>query len=384
MFTSESVERHALRETVAALAGEYGHAYYAQQAESGEFPSALWSRLADAGFAGVNVPADIGGGGGSLADLAAVAEEVAKAGCPLMTLVVSPGVCGPLLEAFGNDHQRQAWLSGIGSGQLRMAFALTEPDAGANTRRLRTHAKRTGDGWTIRGEKQFISGVEDASAVMVVARTGTDADSGDGRLSLFVVDTHAAGLSASPIAMQVRAAERQSTLLFDDVTVPAAALVGEEGAGFRQLFVGLNPERIISAATCIGIARYALSKAAEYARTRAVWDVPIGAHQAIAHPLARAHVAIEASALLLERACALHDAGDADGAMANMAKFAASEAAEISLDAAIQTHGGNGLADEYGLADLWGLTRMYRIAPVSNEMTLNHIAVHELGLPRSY
>ena len=192
------------------------------------------------------------------------------------------------------------------------------------------------------------------------------------------------GLSASPIPMQVFATERQSTVSFDGVVLPESALIGDEGAGLQQLFVGLNPERIVSAATCLGIAKYAMAKAIDYARTREVWGVPIGAHQAIAHALAKAHIGVEAAGLLARRAGQLLDAGQECGAAANMAKFAAAEAAAVALDTAIQTHGGNGLADEYGLADLWGLTRLYKLAPVSNEMTLNHIAVHELGLPKSY
>jgi len=384
MDFTETDERRALRETVSAIASSFGHAYFAEKAAAGQFPDELWTELVRGGFAGVNIDAEFGGGGGQLSDLVIVAQELAKAGCPLMTLVVSPGVCGPILATFGTAEQKQRWLTGIGSGQARMAFALTEPTAGTNTGNINTRADRVADGWRLNGEKHFISGVEDSRAIIVAARTGRDIESGRARLSLFVVESEWPGVTYSPIRTQVFAAERQSSLSLTDVDLPASALVGTEGEGFAQLFVGLNPERIMSAATCLGIAQYALDKAVSYAGSRSVWGVPIGAHQGIAHPLARAFVGVEGARLLMERAATMHDAGMQSGVAANMAKLAAAEAAAAALDVAIQTHGGNGLSVEYGLADLWGLTRLYRIAPVSDEMTLNHIASHGLGLPRSY
>lgn len=365
------------------MARSFGHARYAQCARDGMFPAPLWAELADGGFAGVNVPEEYAGGGGSLRDLAIVAEEVAAAGCPLMTLVVSPAICAPILLRYGTEEQRTRWLPGIGSGASRMAFAMTEPDAGSNAHRIATRARHDGDGWTLRGQKCFISGADDADDLLVVAKTGAD-DSGRSLLSLFVVPTQSAGLGLTPIPTQVRAAERQFLVTFDDVRVAHANVVGDPGAGLSVLFEGLNPERIMSAATCVGLGRYALRKAAEYARARDVWGRPIGAHQGIAHPLARALVGVEAADLLLRRAVERFEAGVDCGSAANMAKLAAAEAAEAALDAAIQTHGGNGMADEYGLADLWGIIRLYGIAPVSREMVLNHLAVHELGLPKSY
>jgi alkylation response protein AidB-like acyl-CoA dehydrogenase len=344
----------------------------------------LWEELVRGGFAGVNIAEEHGGSGGTLYDLMIVAEELAAAGCPLMTLVVSPAICGPILEQFGTPDQQREWLTGIATGQERMAFAITEPDAGSNSHALSTSAKHGSDGWHLRGEKYYISGVDDARAVLVVARTGTDDTTGRGRLSVFIVETDRPGLGISRIPTQVLATERQFTLNFDDVVLPEANMIGEEGAGLRLLFAGLNPERILSAAICAGMGRYALGKAATYARERSVWGAPIGTHQAVAHPLARAHVAVELARLMNQKACALHGSGRDCGAEANMAKFAAAEAAAAALDAAIQTHGGNGLSDEFGIADLWGLTRLYGIAPVSREMILNYVSQHLLGLPRSY
>jgi alkylation response protein AidB-like acyl-CoA dehydrogenase len=265
-----------------------------------------------------------------------------------------------------------------------MAFAITEPDAGSNSHNLATSAAQVADGWRLKGQKYYISGVDDARSVLTVARTGSDPATGRARLSLFVVETDRPGLGIAPIGTQVLAAERQFTLTFDDVHLPDENLVGEEGGGLAQLFVGLNPERIMSAAVCAGIGRYALDKGARYARERVVWNQPIGAHQAVAHPLAKAHIAVESARLLNQKACVLHGHGAECGAEANMAKYCAAEAAAAALDAAIQAHGGNGLSDEFGLADLWGLTRLYGIAPVSREMILNYVSQHLLGLPRSY
>jgi alkylation response protein AidB-like acyl-CoA dehydrogenase len=384
MDFTESEERTAVRDTVAAIGRRYGHRYFVEQARAGRHPEELWSELVRGGFAGINIAEEHGGSGGDLYDLMIVAEELAAAGCPLMTLVVSPAICGPILARFGTADQRREWLTGIATGQERMAFAITEPDAGSNTHNLSTSAVRTPDGWRLKGQKYYISGVDDARSVLTVARTGTDPATGRARLSLFVVETDRAGLGVAPIGTQVLAAERQFTLSFDDVQLPAENLVGAEGGGLAQLFVGLNPERIMSAAVCAGIGRYALDKATRYARERVVWNQPIGAHQAVAHPLAKAHIAVESARLLNQKACVLHGQGADCGAEANMAKYCASEAASAALDAAIQAHGGNGLSDEFGLADLWGLTRLYGIAPVSREMILNYVSQHLLGLPRSY
>lgn len=376
-------EERVLRATVSEIAHDFGHDAYAACAADGDFPHELWDVLSSNGFAGVNVPEEYGGSGGTLKDLCRVAEEVSAAGCPLMTLVVSPAICAPIILRYGTADQKQRWLPGIGSGRSRMAFAITEPDAGSNTHMVSTRAVRDGDGWRLSGQKYYISGVDDAENVLVVARTGVS-DSGRSLLSLFVVPTDSPGLGAARISTQVRAAERQFTLSFEDVRIPYDNLIGEPGKGLAHLFEGLNPERMMSAATCIGLGRYALDKASTYARERRVWGVPIGAHQGIAHPLARALVSIEGAAMLLERSIELFEGGHDAGSATNMAKYAAAEAAMQALDAAIQTHGGNGLSDEYGLADLWGITRLYGIAPVSREMTLNHLATHELGLPKSY
>ncbi|HEV2369128.1 MAG TPA: acyl-CoA dehydrogenase, partial [Acidimicrobiales bacterium] len=254
----------------------------------------------------------------------------------------------------------------------------------SNSHRLSTTAERAGEGWRIRGTKYYISGVDEAEAMLVVTRTGTDERTGQARLSLFVVDTDTHGLSRQVIPVEIVAPEKQFTLFFDDVEVGPDRLVGTEGDGLRLVFSGLNPERITGASISNGLARYALGRAVEYAGSRSVWGVPIGAHQGLAHPLAKAKVEAELARLMTYKAAWLHDRQLDAGEAANMAKYAAAEAALAALDQAIQVHGGNGLSSEFGLADFWGFTRLMRTAPISREMILNFVAQHSLGLPKSY
>jgi alkylation response protein AidB-like acyl-CoA dehydrogenase len=384
MDFADSAAMQALRKTVSDIAGSFGGSYYAARAHSGRSCTELWEALGSAGFHGVNVPEEYGGGGGGLSELAAVCEETAAQGCPLLLVVVSSAVCGEVLARYGSTGQKQRWLPGIASGERKMVFAITEPDAGSNTHRLATTATRDGQNWVLRGTKYYISGADEAEAIMVVARTGRDEATGQARLSLLIVPAGAAGLTARPLPVDLMLPERQFTLHFDDLRLGPDALVGAEGEGFGQVFHGLNPERITGAAHGVGIARYALSRAAEYARTRQVWDQPVGAHQGIAQPLAKAKIETELAGLMTRKAAWLHDHGRPAGEAANMAKYAAAEAAIAAVDQAIQVHGGNGVSAEFGLVPLWGLARLLRIAPVSREMILNHVAQHTLGLPKSY
>jgi alkylation response protein AidB-like acyl-CoA dehydrogenase len=377
-------EHRALRTAVADVAVGFGNDYYTRKAEAREFTAELWAALGKLGYLGVNVADEYGGGGAGLAELAIVCEETAAQGCPLLLLLVSSAISGEIIGAYGTPEQRERWLPRLASGEGKIVFAITEPDAGSNTHRLATTAVRDGDQYVLRGQKYYISGVDEADAILVVARTGTDPE-GRAALSLFVVDTTAAGLTTQPIPVSVALPERQFTLFFDDVRVPADRLVGIEGEGFRQVFHGLNPERVTGAALCVGIGRYALGKAARYASERVVWDAtPIGAYQGVSHALAKAKIEIETAALMTAKAAWLHDHGQPAGEASNMAKYAAAEAALAAIDAAIQCHGGNGVSTEHGLIPLWGLARLLRIAPVNREMILNYVAQHSLGLPRSY
>jgi alkylation response protein AidB-like acyl-CoA dehydrogenase len=249
---------------------------------------------------------------------------------------------------------------------------------------LATVAEPSGDGFKLRGTKYYISGADEANNILVVSKTGEDPETGRGRLGLFVVDPKSEGVRIDPIPVEITAPEKQFTVFFDDVFVPRTRLIGTEGEGLKQVFTGLVPERITGAAIASGIGMYALEKGAAYARERVVWNVPIGAHQGIAHPLAKAKIELELARLITQKAAWLFDNGRDAGEAANMAKYSAAEAGLAALDQAIQTHGGNGLATEYGLATLWGMARLLRTAPVSREMVLNYIAIHTLGLPKSY
>ncbi|GAA4123797.1 acyl-CoA dehydrogenase [Nocardioides fonticola] len=382
---TESEERQELRKAVQALASKYGREYFNAQARSGGKTTDLWLDIAKHGFLGVNVPEEYGGGSGGIGDIAAVCEELAAQGCPLLLMVVSPAICGTIIARYGTEEQKQRWLPGICDGTGTMAFAITEPDAGTNTHNITTTARKDGDGWILNGRKIWISGVDEAENVLVVSRT-EDAKTGKLKPCLFVVPTNSPGFEANPIPMELISPEKQFQVFIDDVRLPADALVGDEDGGLMQLFAGLNPERIMAAAFNVGLGRYALDKAVAYAKERAVFKTPIGAHQAIAHPLAQAHIELEMAALMNQKAAALFDAGDefAAGEAANMAKYAAAEAACHAVDAAIQTHGGNGASQEYGIASLLVATRVGRIAPVSREMILNFVAMHSLGLPKSY
>ncbi|MGW2961653.1 acyl-CoA dehydrogenase family protein [Streptomyces sp. NPDC001220] len=383
----ESDEHKALREAVATLGKKYGRAYITRTIAEGRPPTELWQEAGKLGYLGVNLPEEHGGGGGGITDLSIVLEELGAAGSPLLMLVVSPAICGTVIARFGTEAQKTRWLPAIADGSRLMAFGITEPDAGSNSHRITTTARRdpdTGD-WLLTGRKVFISGVDMADAVLIVGRT-EDARTGRLKPCLFIVPTDAEGFHKHPIDMELNAAEKQFELVLDDVRLPADALVGDEDAGLLQLFAGLNPERIMTAAFAIGMGRYALSKAIEYARERTVWKTPIGAHQAIAHPLAQAHIDLELARLMMQKAAHLYDAGDDIGAgeAANMAKYAAGEACVRAVDQAVHTLGGNGLTREFGLASLITAARVARIAPVSREMILNYVSHQTLGLPKSY
>jgi alkylation response protein AidB-like acyl-CoA dehydrogenase len=381
----ETEEQAALRSAVAELGKRYGHEYTAPRARKREPLTELWNEAGKSGFLGVNLPAEFGGGGAGMHELALVCEELNAAGCGLLMMVVSPAIVGTILTRFGTDDQKRRWLPGLADGSTIMAFGITEPDAGSNSHKITTTARRDGDDWLLTGRKVFISGVDVADAVLVVGRME---DSKTGRLkpALFAVPTDTPGFEYTAIDMDVVMPDKQFMLFFDDIRLPKDALIGDEGAALAQLFAGLNPERIMAAAGSVGMGRYALDKASAYANERTVWGQPIGTHQGVAHPLAKAKVELEMAKLMMQKAASLYDSGDDMGAgeSANMAKYAAAEASIAAVDAAVQTHGGNGLASEYGLGNLIIGARVARIAPVSREMILNFVAQFSLGLPKSY
>ncbi|MFD7689080.1 acyl-CoA dehydrogenase family protein [Streptomyces sp. NPDC059781] len=374
----ESEEHKALREAVAAFATNHPHTPGTDNTE-------FWRNAAKLGYIGVNLPEAYGGGGGGITELSLVLEEMGAAGNPLLMMIVSPAICGTVISRFGTDAQKREWLPALADGSRLMAFGITEPDAGSNSHRITTTARRDGTDWLLTGRKVFVSGVDIADATLIVGRT-EDARTGRLKPCLFIVPRDAEGFQRRPIDMELNAVEKQFELVLDDVRLPADALVGDEDAGLLQLFAGLNPERVMTAAFAIGMGRHALARAVEYARERTVWNAPIGSHQAIAHPLAQAHIDLELARLMMQKAAHLYDAGDDTGAgeAANMAKYAAGEACVKAVDQAVHTLGGNGLTREYGLASLITAARVSRIAPVSREMILNYVSHQTLGLPKSY
>ncbi len=372
--------RTAVRDIVEGFGADYARRCY----EAGEPPSAMWKALAEQGFVGINVPEEWGGGGLGMWGLQLVGEELAAAGGATLMLVVSSAMSGSILPRHGTDAQKERWLRGVAAGTTKLAFAITEPDAGTNSHNLRTELRREGDRYLLRGQKTYISGVEDAEGILVVSCLRHD-DGTLGKPTLAIVDVDGPGFSRDEIPMPYLGPDKQWTLYFDDVVVEADRLLGGEEAGLGVLFDALNPERIIAAALANGMARRAIDQATKYAGEREVWGQPIGAHQAVAHPLAEAKVEMEMTRLMTQKAAVLFDAGSPlAGEASNMAKYAAAKAAVHAVDAGIQTHGGNGFALEYGMSDMWWPARLMRTAPVSEQMVLNHVAQHSLGLPKSY
>jgi alkylation response protein AidB-like acyl-CoA dehydrogenase len=382
LFTSD--ETRAIRDAVAGIAGRFGPNYYQQQVDEAGNCAELWDALGANGYLGVHLPEQYGGGGLGMREMAIVVQETAKAGCPLQAMLFSPGVTGTILDRSASAEQKARWLPGVASGQTRLSFAITEPDAGSNAHRIATTARREADHYVLNGQKVFISGMESAAWVMVVARTSLDAATGQGRLSVFMVDAESSGLSWTPIRTVMNQPDKSHQVFFDDVVVPAQNLIGLENKGLAVAFTGLNTERILTSSLCTGIGHYALDKAVAYANDRRVWGQPIGAHQAVAHPLAAAHIHLQAAQLMTDRACELYDAGAEVGELANMAKYLGAGAGLEALDAAVAVHGGNGVTYEYQLATYFWVVRMLNMGPVSKEMILNFVAEHSLGLPRSY
>jgi alkylation response protein AidB-like acyl-CoA dehydrogenase len=379
-----SDEERMLRDSVAGICAGFGPSYSRDKHAAGEPPTELWDALAEKGFLGVNIPEEWGGGGLGMSSLAAVGEEISAAGSSLLLIVVSPAIVGSILARHGTDEQKERWLRGIAAGTTKIAFAITEPDAGTNSHNLSTALELRDGRLFLKGQKTYISGVEHADAVLVVARSRLP-EGGLGLPSLAIVDVDAPGFTRDAIPMPYVGPDKQWQLFFDDVEVEEERLIGGENGGLGPVFDGLNPERIMGAAIACGAGRRALAKAATYANERNVWGVPIGSHQGVAHPLAEAKIELELARLMTQKAAALYDAGaPGAGEASNMAKYAAAEAAIKCVDRAIQAHGGNGFALEYGLTDMWWGVRLTRTAPVSREMILNYVAEHSLGLPKSY
>jgi alkylation response protein AidB-like acyl-CoA dehydrogenase len=381
----ETPEQTELRQSVAELADRYGLEYYVEKAKSGEDTTELWQEAARAGFLGVSIPEEYGGAGKGIYELQIVCEEFAAHGVPMLFLPVSAAMCATFLASAGTPEQKKTWLPGFADGSLRMTFGISDPAGGSNLHRVAATARRSGDGWVLSGRKALVSAIDLSDAMMVLART-EDATTGKIRPALFIVPSDAPGLRYERTPMTLVAATGQFLVEMDEIRLPADALVGEDTAALRLLFAGaLNPERITFASWTTGLGRYAIDRAVRWANERRVWSTTLGAHQGLSHPLAVVKINLELARNFVQRAAWLYDNGqDANGEVANMAKFAAGEAAIRAVDQAVQIHGGYGMTEEHGVGFLYPMVRVAHLAPVSREMLLNFVAEHTLGLEKSY
>lgn len=374
-----------LRGAVRSLLGRYGREYFLRCYRERREPAELWRELCRAGFVGAGVPETLGGGGRSLADVVAVAEELALAGVPLLSYIMTE-LCLPVIARHAVPETAARLVPPIVSGERRLAFAITEPDAGTNSFAMKTTADRAGDRFVVSGRKRWISSADVADDLFLVCAAGGAGGAGTRRpITVLLVDMASPGITLEPLTADAGTPERQYDVVFDAVPVPAQNLVGVEGDGVGAMFEALNTERVLIAAFAYGLGFHCLTRAVEYAKVRAPFGTPIGGYQAVQHPLAALWAELTAARALNHEAVIALDRRDrAAAGLANAAKWLASEAANRAADHAIQVHGGNGITDEYDLVPLWRTTRLMRFAPINNEMVLNQIGQHVLGLPRSY
>jgi acyl-CoA dehydrogenase len=375
--------RAAVREVCAGFPGEYWRSL-----EPDRYPEEFVRTLTEQGWLAALIPAEYGGAGLSLTAASAILEEINAAGCNAGACHAQMYVMGTILR-HGSEEQKQRFLPPIAAGELRLqAFGVTEPTAGSDTTSIQTTAERVNGGYLIRGQKLWTSRALYSDLMLLLART-TPADRVEKRtegLSTFVVDMRAALAAGTMTIRPIRTLMNHATteIFLDGVEVPADALVGEEGRGFRYILDGMNAERILIAAECIGDGRWFVEKATAYASERVVFGRPIGANQGVQFPIAQAHAAIEAADLMRYKAAWLFEQGLACGAEANMAKLLAAEASWAAANACLDTHGGFGFAEEYDVERKFRETRLYQVAPVSNNLILAYVGQHVLGMPRSY
>ena len=381
-------EQQAIRDSVLRLCADFDAEYWRRTDETGDFPEAFVAAMAAGGWLGAAMPVELGGSGLGLTEAAIAMQAVAESGAGFSgASALHLNIFGPMpLARFGTEEQKQRLIPRLISGEDRMCFGVTEPDAGLDTTSLTTRAVRTNDGYVISGRKMWTSMAQRATKMLIVARTTPKAEvkkPTDG-ISLFYVDFDRERIQARPIPKMGRKAIESNAVFIDDLHVPADALVGEEGRGFYYLLEGLNPERVLIGAEAVGLGRAALNRATTYARERVVFGRPIGQNQGIAHPLARCWADLEAANLMIFKAAALYDAGRECGAEANAGKYLGGEAGFNACEAAILTHGGMGYAKEYDVERYLRESMIARIAPVSREMIFNYLAERVLGLPKSY
>ena len=375
--------REAVRRLCAGFPGEYWRAKDRERAYPTEFVTAL----TEAGFLSVLIPETYGGSGLGLGAATAVLEEIHRSGCNGGACHAQMYTMGTVLK-HGSEAQKEAYLPKVASGELRLqAFGVTEPGAGTDTTRISTFARRDGDRYIVRGSKIWISRAEHSDLMVLLVRTtprDKAARPSDG-MSVLLVDLREAvgnGLTIRPVRTMLNHATTE--LFFDDLAVPAANLIGQEGQGFRYILDGMNAERILIASECIGDAKFFIDRASAYAREREVFGRAIGENQGVQFPIARAHVQMSAAELMVAKAAAMFEAGEPCGTEANMAKMLASEASWFAADTCLQVHGGFGFAEEYDIERKFRETRLYQVAPISTNLILSHVGTHVLGIPKSF
>ena len=377
----------AIREGVRRLCGSFPAEYWRRLDRDSAYPTDFVRALSDAGYLSVLIPEAYGGAGLPLSAAAAILEEVQRAGANAAACHAQMYIMGALLR-HGSEAQKQAYLPAIAAGDLRLqAFGVTEPASGTDTASIRTFARREGDHYVVNGQKVWTSRAEHSDLMLLLARTTPKEDvvkRTDG-LSVFIVDMRQA-LTAGTSIKPIRTMMNHSTteVFFDNVRIPAENLIGEAGKGFRYILSGMNAERILIAAECIGDAKWFIEKASAYAGERQVFGRPIGQNQGVQFPIARAYAQMRAAELMVHRAAALFEAGEGCGEEANIAKMLAAEASWAAAEACVQTHGGFGFAEEYDVERKFRETRLYQVAPISTNLILSYVAEHVLGLPRSY
>jgi alkylation response protein AidB-like acyl-CoA dehydrogenase len=388
MDQPQLVDPHTeIRQEVAKLCARFPGEYWRDLDRERAYPTAFVRALTEAGYLGALIPEEYGGAGLPLSAAAAILETIHAEGCNAAACHAQMYIMGTILR-HGTEDQKRQYLPGIATGALRLqAFGVTEPTSGTDTTSLRTFARRDGDHYVVNGQKVWTSRAEHSDLMLLLART-TARDKVERRtdgLSTFVVDmreTLGKGMTITPIRTMMN--HNSTQIFFDNMIVPAANLIGQEGRGFRYILDGMNAERLLIAAECIGDARWFIRKATDYARDRVVFGRPIGQNQGIQFPIARAYAQMRASELMVQAGLAKFEAGQTPGEEANMGKLLAADAAWAAAEACIQTHGGFGFAEEYDVERKYRETRLYQVAPISTNLILSYVAEHVLGLPRSY
>jgi acyl-CoA dehydrogenase len=381
-----SQDNHAeIRLSVAKLCAQFPGAYWRDLDRRAEYPTAFVQALTNAGFLSALIPEAYGGSGMSLSGAAAILEEIQRQGCNGSACHAQLYVMGVLLR-HGSEEQRRKYLPDVATGKLRLqAFGVTEPTSGTDTTSLKTFARRDGDSYVVNGQKIWTSRAEHSDLMILLART-TPKEACKSRsdgLSVFIVDMREAkGLTIRPIRTMMN--HSSTEVFFDNVVVPTENLIGEEGKGLRYILSGMNAERLLIAAECIGDAKWFTEKSAAYASERQVFGRPIGQNQGVQFPIAKAYANMRAADLMVQEGIRLYEEGEPCGAEANMAKMLAADASFEAANACIQTHGGFGFAEEYDVERKFRETRLYQVAPISTNLILSYLAKHVLGLPRSY